>query len=178
MALAALLLAPALLPGRPALLPGRPAHPALGRAAAPQMRGPARYEDDGTRLKGVSFTDDVDSGLKKGLFSGFKWGKEVEVVPQEKVKATPRKPRSDMDRGLTGGTSYRNTESARLSDADPGQRIRKAKLEAYIYSEEEPTSGLVPKIISGAALFSIFAGLIGIVAYYGTDGLIAATQRM
>jgi hypothetical protein len=55
--------------------------------AAPLLRAPpiamgarkSRYADDGTREKGSDLQSGVDGALKGGLFSGFKWGTEVEV---------------------------------------------------------------------------------------------------
>merc|ERR1711933_533149 len=46
-----------------------------------------------------------------------------------------------------------------------------------INSEEEASDGTFGKIISGSALVSIFAGLIGVYIYYGGDGLLAATAK-
>ena len=121
----------------------------------------------------------VDQGLSKGLFSGFKWGTEVDVIPtdgaskKKGAKATKGMSNSE-DRGLGGNQSYRNTESARLSSADPGQRIRKAKLEAYITSEEAPADKTIGKILSGSLILTILALLGGVVAYYGIDGLVFA----
>ena len=83
--------------------------------------------------------------------------------------------KDNSDRGLGGNQAYRNTESARLrGSSDKGQQIRAKNLEAYINSTEEAADPIVGKIISGSALFSIFAGLIGIYVYYGADGLAAA----
>ena len=65
-------------------------------------------------------------------------------------------------------------ESARFSGLE-SQQIRKRNLEAYINSEEEASDGTFGKIISGSALVSIFAGLIGVYIYYGGDGLMQAT---
>ncbi len=79
----------------------------------------------------------------------------------------------NSDRGLGGNQSYRNTESARLG-ADASQRIRKAKLEAYITSEEAPTDKTIGKIISGSLILTLIALLCGVVAYYGVDGLVFA----
>ena len=109
----------------------------------------------------------VDTRLSKGLFSGFKWGTEVDVIPTDGAS-------KNSDRGLGGNQSYRNTESARLSSADPGQRIRKAKLEAYITSEEAPADKTIGKILSGSLILTILALLGGVVAYYGIDGLVFA----
>jgi len=160
-------------------LPGRTA-PALT-----MMGGKSRYGDDGSRLKGASLQDGVDDSLKKGFFSNFKFGTEVEVGPaQAKGKkgkrGAPRGMAGDnSDRGLGGNQAYRNTESGRLrGSSDLGQQIRQQKLEAYINSEEEATSNLVPRIIAGSALLSIFAGLAGVAVYYGVDGLVAAPTRM
>ena len=117
----------------------------------------------------------VDQGLSKGLFSGFKWGTEVDVIPTDGAsKKKGAKATKDSDRGLGGNQSYRNTESARLSSADPGQRIRKAKLEAYITSEEAPADKTIGKILSGSLILTILALLGGVVAYYGIDGLVFA----
>ena len=120
----------------------------------------------------------VDQGLSKGLFSGFKWGTEVDVIPtdgaKKGAKATKGMAKDNSDRGLGGNQSYRNTESARLSSADPGQRIRKAKLEAYITSEEAPADKTIGKILSGSLILTILALLGGVVAYYGIDGLVFA----
>lgn len=119
----------------------------------------SRFADDGTREKGTDLMSGVDQGLSKGLFSGFKWGTEVDVIPTD---------------GASKKKSYRNTESARLSSADPGQRIRKAKLEAYITSEEAPADKTIGKILSGSLILTILALLGGVVAYYGIDGLVFA----
>jgi len=137
----------------------------------------SRFADDGTREKGTDLMSGVDQGLSKGLFSGFKWGTEVDVMPTvgaSKKKATKGMAKDNSDRGLGGNQSYRNTESARLSSADPGQRIRKAKLEAYITSEEAPADKTSGKIISGSLILTILALLGGVVAYYGIDGLVFA----
>ena len=124
----------------------------------------------------------VDQGLSKGLFSGFKWGTEVDVIPtdgaskKKGAKATKGMgaKATNTNSGLGGNQSYRNTESARLSSADPGQRIRKAKLEAYITSEEAPADKTIGKILSGSLILTILALLGGVVAYYGIDGLVFA----
>ena len=118
----------------------------------------------------------VDQGLSKGLFSGFKWGTEVDVIPTDGAskKKGAKATKGISDRGLGGNQSYRNTESARLSSADPGQRIRKAKLEAYITSEEAPADKTIGKILSGSLILTILALLGGVVAYYGIDGLVFA----
>jgi hypothetical protein len=140
----------------------------------------SRFADDGTREKGTDLMSSVDQGLSKGLFSGFKWGTEVDVIPtdgaskKKGAKATKGMAKDNSDRGLGGNQSYRNTESARLSSADPGQRIRKAKLEAYITSEEAPADKTIGKILSGSLILTILALLGGVVAYYGIDGLVFA----
>ena len=142
-----------------------------------------RYEDDGTRLEGADSIGSVDEKLKKGWFSDFKFGTEVDVVPLEpqgkgRKKAAARGMASDnSDRGLGGNQAYRNTESARFGDLET-QQIRKRNLEAYLNSEEEASDGTFGKIISGAALLSIFGGLVGVYFYYGGDGLLRATERM
>lgn len=74
------------------------------------------------------------------------------------------------------GNSYRNTESARFGSADPGQQIRKEKLEAYINSEYEASDGTFGKIISGSLLVTIFGLFIGVYMYYGGDGLLTAAR--
>ena len=74
------------------------------------------------------------------------------------------------------GNSYRNTESARFGSADPGQQIRKEKLEAYINSEYEASDGTFGKIISGSLLLSLFCLFIGVYQYYGADGLMTAAR--
>ena len=78
------------------------------------------------------------------------------------------------DRGLGGNNAYRNTESARLGTVDEGQRIRKERLEAYITSTEEGADKTFGKIISGSLILTLIALLLGVIAYYGVDGLIGA----
>jgi len=152
----------------------------VGRSPAIAMqmfKKKSRFADDGTREKGTDLMSGVDQGLSKGLFSGFKWGTEVDVMPTvgaSKKKATKGMAKDNSDRGLGGNQSYRNTESARLSSADPGQRIRKAKLEAYITSDEAPADKTIGKILSGSLILTILALLGGVVAYYGIDGLVFA----
>ena len=166
---------------------------ACGLGVAPALRGPAlrgaahgrapiatmqlwagkkrsRYEDDGSRLQGADLN--VDDNLKGGWFSDFKWGTEVEVVD------TTKKPQKKKQQQGGGGGSgaYTNVESARFSGLE-SQQIRKRNLEAYINSEEEASDGTFGKIISGSALVSIFAGLVGVYLYYGGDGLLAATAK-
>ena len=156
------------------------------RASSPTLqfgKKKSRYADDGTREQGLDLMSGVDSGLSKGLFSNFKFGTEVEVVPKDKKgkkKGGPRGPRGmardNSDRGLGGNNSYRNTESARLSDnsGDPGQAIRKARLEAYINSDYAPADKTFGKIIAGSLILVILGLLGGVVAYYGIDGLVFA----
>ena len=174
---------------------------ACGLGVAPALRGPAlrgaahgraptatmqlwagkkrsRYEDDGSRLQGADLN--VDDQLKGGWFSDFKWGTEVEVVdttkkPQKKKNQQQRGDGKKPGRGAATG-AYTNVESARFSGLE-SQQIRKRNLEAYINSEEEASDGTFGKIISGSALVSIFAGLIGVYIYYGGDGLLAATAK-
>jgi len=162
------------------------AHGPRARMPAPSMqlwagRKRNRYEDDGTRLEGADSIGTVDEKLKKGWFSDFNFGTEVDVVPLEpqgKGKKAARGMASDnSDRGLGGNQAYRNTESARFGDLET-QQIRKRNLEAYLNSEEEASDGTFGKIISGAALLSIFGGLVGVYFYYGGDGLLRATERM
>ena len=167
---------------------------ACGLGVAPALRGPAlrgaahgraptatmqlwagkkrsRYEDDGSRLQGADLN--VDDQLKGGWFSDFKWGTEVEVVDTTKK---PQKKKKQQQGGGGGSGAYTNVESARFSGLE-SQQIRKRNLEAYINSEEEASDGTFGKIISGSALVSIFAGLIGVYIYYGGDGLMAATSK-
>jgi hypothetical protein len=141
----------------------------------------SRYEDDGSRLQGADAIGSVDEKLKGGLFSNFKWGTEVEVVGTDNKKGKKGKKavagmaKDNSDRGLgSGGTAYRNTETARFGALE-SQQIRKRNLEAYINSEEEASDGTFGKIISGSALLSIFGGLVGVYLYYGADGLMGAT---
>jgi len=167
---------------------------ACGLGVAPALRGPAlrgaahgraptatmqlwagkkrsRYEDDGSRLQGADLN--VDDNLKGGWFSDFKWGTEVEVVDTTKK---PQKKKKQQQGGGGGSGAYTNVESARFSGLE-SQQIRKRNLEAYINSEEEASDGTFGKIISGSALVSIFAGLVGVYLYYGGDGLLAATAK-
>ena len=159
--------------------------PALNVRMDPWTKsGKSRYGDDGTRLKGANTIDDVDKSLGGGLFSGFKWGTEVEVgdpavLAKKKgaKKANKKKIFGDgmgSDRGLGGNNAYRNTESARLGTVDEGQRIRKERLEAYITSTEEGADKTFGKIISGSLILTLIALLLGVIAYYGVDGLIGA----
>ena len=124
----------------------------------------------------------MDKSLGGGLFSGFKWGTEVEVgdpaVLAKKKGAKKAKKRigdgMGSDRGLGGNNAYRNTESARLGTVDESQRIRKERLEAYITSTEEGADKTFGKIISGSLILTLIALLLGVIAYYGVDGLIGA----
>ena len=77
--------------------------------------------------------------------------------------------------GLPG--SYTNTETARfVKGADKGQMIRAQKLEAYLDNDLEAADGTFGRVLAGAALFCIFAGLFGVFQYYGgVDGLAAIT---
>ena len=140
--------------------------------------------DDGKRESGLDLQSGVDSKLGGGLFSGFKWGTEVEVGDPEVKKSLAKKKSGKVfgdgmgsDRGLGGNQAYRNTESARLSDAEEGQRIRKQKLEAYLTSEEAPADKTFGKIIAGSLILTLIALLLGVIAYYGVDGMIMAGQR-
>jgi len=142
----------------------------------------SRFGDDGTREEGVDLMGAMEKPFGGGLFSGFKWGTEVEVGPKKKAKksaarGTRRIPVGDnSDRGLGGNQAYRNTESARLG-GEEGQRIRKAKLEAYITSEEAPADKTFGKIISGSLILTLILLLGAVVNYYGIDGLLAITQK-
>ena len=157
-------------------------------SAQPNLRAPmftfnmaakkskSRFGDDGTRETGVTLFD--DSGLSKGLFSNFKWGTEVEVGEKKKDESGKKGARGmagdNSDRGLSGNQSYRNTETARFMGGDPGQEIRKQKLEAYINSDAPAADKTFGKIIAGSLILTLIALLGGVVAYYGIDGLIAA----
>ena len=109
----------------------------------------------------------MDKSLGGGLFSGFKWGTEVEVgdpavLAKKKgaKKSNKKKIFGDgmgSDRGLGGNNAYRNTESARLGTVDEGQRIRKERLEAYITSTEEGADKTFGKIISGSLILTLIA---------------------
>ena len=163
---------------------------ACGLRVAPALRGAAhgraptatmqlwagkkrsRYEDDGSRLQGAKPLID-DEALQGGWFSSFKFGTEVEIIDTTKIKDKKKKKQGG---GGGGGGSYSNTESARFGGLE-SQQIRKRNLEAYINSEEEAADGTFGKIISGSALVSIFATLIGAYMYYGGDGLLAATAK-
>jgi hypothetical protein len=105
-------------------------------------------------------------------------GPDTAFVAHIPFRRDPARPaaQDNSDRGLGGNNAYRNTESARLN-GDKSQLIRKAKLEAYINSEEEASDGTFGKIISGSALLSIFGGLVGVYLYYGGDGLLTATSK-
>ena len=135
----------------------------------------SRYEDDGSRLQGAKPLID-DEALQGGWFSSFKFGTEVEIIDTTKPKEKKKKKQSGGGGGGGGGGSYSNTESARFGGLE-SQQIRKRNLEAYINSEEEAADGTFGKIISGSALVSIFATLIGAYLYYGGDGLMAATAK-
>mmetsp|Transcript_3862 Transcript_3862/g.6420 ORF Transcript_3862/g.6420 Transcript_3862/m.6420 type:complete len:134 (+) Transcript_3862:39-440(+) len=54
--------------------------------------------------------------------------------------------------------------------------IRKARLEAYVNSDEEAADPLIGKIIAGSFLVTLFGLLYAVFAYYGVDGLNAATM--
>ena len=106
----------------------------------------------------------------------------MEVGPPKEKAAKQAKKKifgdgMGSDRGLGGNNAYRNTESARLGfqggAMEESQRIRAEKLAAYLDNDLEPADPLAGKIISGAALLSIFGGLIGVGFYYGFDGLLA-----
>lgn len=57
-------------------------------------------------------------------------------------------------------------------------RIRQAKLEAYVYSEEDPTDGTIGKVIAGSFLITLFGLLAAVFMYYGgVDGLVATNGR-
>ena len=135
----------------------------------------SRYEDDGSRLQGAKPLID-DEALQGGWFSSFKFGTEVEIIDTTKPKEKKKKKQGGGGGGGGGGGSYSNTESARFGGLE-SQQIRKRNLEAYINSEEEAADGTFGKIISGSALVSIFATLIGAYLYYGGDGLMAATAK-
>jgi hypothetical protein len=156
--------------------------------AAPLLRAPpiamgarkSRYADDGTREKGSDLQSGVDGALKGGLFSGFKWGTEVEVG-DPKLKTPAKKggkvfgDGAGSDKGLGGNQSYRNTESKRLrGSVDEGQQIRQRKLEEYINSDLEGSDKTFGKIIAGSLILTLIALLCGVVAYYGIDGMIFA----
>eukprot|EP00965_Chrysotila_dentata_P255107 6212104-Pleurochrysis_carterae.AAC.3 len=49
------------------------------------------------------------------------------------------------------------------------------QLEAYVNSEEDAADPLIGKIIAGSLLLTIFGLLYAVYAYYGADGLSAAT---
>ena len=139
----------------------------------------SRFGDDGTRETGIAIGDGISekilSSPLSGLFKGFKWGTEVEVVGQD--DAAPKKTsneRRQVSGGMAGINSYRNTESARLG-GEEGQQIRKAKLDAYINSEAPAADKTFGKIIAGSLILTLIALLGGVVAYYGIDGLNYAT---
>jgi len=159
----------------------------LMRNNAPIMRngGPSksRFGDDGTRETGIAIGDGISekilSSPLSGLFKGFKWGTEVEVVGDEaRTKKAPAKKAPEnggrVAGGMAGINAYRNTESARLG-GEEGQQIRKAKLEAYINSEAPAADKTFGKIIAGSLILTLIALLGGVVAYYGIDGLNYAT---
>jgi len=107
------------------------------------------------RMK-ARYEDGDDRRLSQGG-SGGRWG------------------RTAKSRGGSFG-AYTNTEGRRSGGLE-SQQIRKAKLDAYIDNDLDPTDGTIGKIIAGSLLFAIFAGLLGIMMYYGTDGLAAATYN-
>jgi len=153
--------------------------PLLGRAQVVLRNGGAsksRFGDDGTREPGVSIGDGISEKILSspfaGLFEGFKFGTEVEVVAQEET--APKKETRKVSGGMAGINSYRNTESARLG-SEKGQQTRKAKLDAYINSEAPAADKTFGKIIAGSLILTIIALLGGVVAYYGIDGLNYAT---
>ena len=141
----------------------------------------SRFGDDGTREEGIAIGDGISDKIMSSplasFFSDFKWGTEVDVGPaDQKKKAGKRMAADNSDSGLSGG-SYRNTESARFMGGDKGQEIRKAKLDAYINSEAPAADKTFGKIIAGSLILTLIALLLGVVAYYGVDGLIAAPGR-
>ena len=70
--------------------------------------------------------------------------------------------------GVGGTEKFGNTKSA---------QIRQAKLEAYVYSEEDPTDGTIGRVIAGSLLITIFALLAFVFSYYGgVDGLMDANN--
>ena len=78
--------------------------------------------------------------------------------------------------GLPG--AYTNTESRRFGSADPGQEIRRKKLEAYLDNDLEPTDGTFGRVLAGTMLVIIFSLLFGVVQYYGgIEGLASITEK-
>jgi hypothetical protein len=158
------------MPGSPARVRAPPA------MVLKKVLGKSRFGDDGTREKGIQIID--DEGLKKGWFSDWKWGTEVDVVATDESFRNKKKgvqAGDNSDRGLGGNQAYRNTESARLSDdsADIGQRIRKQRLAEYINSTEEAADTTFNKLLAGSFILVLLGLLIGVMMYYGIDGMIA-----
>ena len=74
--------------------------------------------------------------------------------------------------------AYTNTESRRFGSADPGQEIRRKKLEAYLDNDLEPTDGTFGRVLAGTMLVIIFSLLFGVVQYYGgIEGLASITEK-
>ena len=71
-----------------------------------------------------------------------------------------------------------NTEARRFGSADPGQEIRRKKLEAYLDNDLEPTDGTFGRVLAGTMLVIIFSLLFGVVQYYGgIEGLASITEK-
>ncbi len=61
------------------------------------------------------------------------------------------------------------------TEAFGGNNIRQQRLEEYVNSDYAPADPLIGKIVAGSALLAIFGLLFAAFAYYGADGLSAAT---
>jgi len=76
--------------------------------------------------------------------------------------------------GKTATGRKRAVGASRFGEGD--NDIRRRRLEEYVNSNEEAADPLIGKIIAGSLLLTLFALLYGIYAYYGAEGLMAATQ--
>ena len=95
-------------------------------------------------------------------------GDDRRLSTKKERKMESNGPKAFMMGLPLAGPSYTNTESRRLGGLE-SQRIRAAKLEAYINNDGgyEPADKTFGMILAGTFLFSLILGLLGAVLYYG-----------
>ena len=82
-----------------------------------------------------------------------------------------------LSKGGSGGRFQASSKRLGISRTEKySNPIRQKKLEEYVNSDLEAADPLIGKIIAGSALLTIFGLLFAVYAYYGADGLAAATQ--
>jgi hypothetical protein len=81
-----------------------------------------------------------------------------------------------LSRGGSGGR-FGNIATDPYKDMSDSQRKRAKKVEQYLDNDLEAADPLIGKIIAGSMLVTLFGLLFAVFAYYGVDGLMAATAN-